>query len=153
MPGRLRKARVADVPTIQRLINTFAERDEMLPRSLNEIYEHLRDFVVSERDGEIVGCCALHVTWGDLAELRSLAVAESARGEGRGAELVRCCLEEARALGLPRVFALTYIPDYFRRFGFTLIEKSNLPHKVWVECIRCPKFPDCGEVGMILDLG
>lgn len=152
MKHQSRKARISDVPALHRLINSFAERDQMLPRSLNEIYENLRDYVVMDANGEVIACCALHVTWEDLAELRSLAVREDYRGQGRGGQLVASCLEEARALGLPRVFVLTYIPGYFERFGFRLVQKSDLPHKVWSECIRCPKFPDCGEVGMILDL-
>jgi amino-acid N-acetyltransferase len=153
MEIKLRRARAGDVPPVQRLINHFAERDEMLPRSLSEIYENLRDFVVAEADGELAGCCALHVTWGDLAELKSLAVRQSRRGMGLGDKLVKWCLKDGRTLGVPRVFVLTYIPEYFRRFGFQTVEKAELPQKVWSECIRCPKFPDCGEVGMVLDLG
>ena len=137
---------------MQRLINYFAERNEMLPRSLSEIYENLRDYVVAEADETPAGCCALHVTWSDLAEIKSLAVREDRRGLGLGAKLVNACLEEGKALGVPRVFVLTYIPRYFARFGFRQVEKAELPQKVWSECIRCPKFPDCGEVGMILDL-
>jgi len=137
---------------MQRLINYFAERNEMLPRSLSEIYENLRDYVVAGADEAPAGCCALHVTWSDLAEIKSLAVREDRRGLGLGAKLVNACLEEGKALGVPRVFVLTYIPRYFARFGFRQVEKAELPQKVWSECIRCPKFPDCGEVGMILDL-
>ena len=152
MSDDLRRARVADVLGIQRLINTFADRDEMLPRSLNELYENLRDYLVAEEESEIVGCCSLHVTWADLAEVKGLAVAEGQRGRGLGARLVSACLDEARNLGVPRIFVLTYIPDYFARFGFHRVEKADLPQKVWAECIRCPKFPDCGEIGMMLDL-
>jgi len=152
MEIKLRRARAGDVPPMQRLINHFAERDEMLPRSLSEIYENLRDFVVAEADGELAGCCALHVTWGDLAEIKSLAVRQNRRGMGLGDKLVKWCLKDGRTLGVPRVFVLTYIPEYFRRFGFQTVEKAELPQKVWSECIRCPKFPDCGEVGMVLDL-
>jgi len=152
MSRSLRRALVADVEAIQRLINYFAQQDEMLPRSLNELYESLRDFYVVEAGGEIVGCCALHVTWGDLAEVKGLAVREDNRGHGIGKQLVEACLEDGRTLGLPRAFVLTYIPDYFERFGFREVEKSELPHKVWSECIRCPKFPDCGEVSMVLEI-
>jgi amino-acid N-acetyltransferase len=148
----LRSARVVDVPAIQRLVNQFADRGEMLPRSLSEIYENVRDYVVVERDGEIAGCCALHVTWGDLAEIKSLAVRDDLRGGGLGRQLVEACLGEAGRLGLPRVFVLTYIPAFFAQFGFRQVEKSELPQKVWSECIRCPKFPDCGEVGMVRDV-
>lgn len=152
MESRLRRARVTDVIPVQRLINTFAERDEMLPRSLSEIYENLRDFMVAEADGRLAGCCALHITWADLAEVKSLAVSEDCRNQGLGSGLVRACLDEARELGIPRVFVLTYIPGFFQRFGFRQVEKAELPQKVWSECIRCPKFPDCGEVGMVLEL-
>ncbi len=153
MEGKLRRARAGDVPTIHRLINHFAERDEMLPRSLNELYENLRDYFVVESAGEVVGCCALHVTWSDLAEIKGLAVREDHQGNGLGGRLVEACMNDARALGLPRVFVLTYISRYFEQFGFRQVEKSELPHKVWSECIRCPKFPDCGEVSMVIEIG
>jgi len=152
MSTKLRRARVADVEAAQKLINSFADRGEMLPRSLNELYENVRDLFVVEDNGDLIGCCALHVTWGDLAEIKGLAVREGHRGKGLGRELVQACLGDARELALPRVFLLTYIPDYFERFGFRRVEKAQLPQKVWTECIRCPKFPDCGEVSMILEL-
>jgi amino-acid N-acetyltransferase len=147
----LRRARTTDVEVIQKLINFYADRDEMLPRSLNELYENIRDYFVVEADGEVAGCCALHVTWGDLAEVKGLAVHEDQRGERLGDELMEACLEDAKGLGVSRLFVLTYIPDYFERFGFRRVEKAELPQKVWSECIRCPKFPDCGEVSMVLD--
>jgi amino-acid N-acetyltransferase len=152
MSANLRPARVHDVPAIQQLVNRFADRGEMLPRSLSELYDNLRDHLVLEEHGGIVACCAVHVTWGDLAEIRSLAVEESHRKQGLGRQLVEACLGQAKSLGVPRVFVLTYIPAYFTRFGFRQVEKTELPQKVWSECIRCPKFPDCGEVGMVLDL-
>ncbi len=152
METSLRRARAADVPQIQQLINFFADRDEMLPRSLNELYENLRDYFVAESAGELVACCALHVTWSDLCEIKGLAVREDRQSCGLGMQLMGRCIDDARALGLPRVFVLTYIPSYFERFGFQEIDKAALPQKVWTECIRCPKFPDCGEVSMILDL-
>ncbi len=152
MQTTLRRARTADVPTLQKLINYFADRDVMLPRSLNELYENLRDYFVIENESEVVGCCALHVTWSDLAEIKGLAVREEYQGKGLADKLINACLEDAKHLGVPRLFVLTYIPDYFQRFGFQRIEKAELPQKVWSECIRCPKFPDCGEVSMVLDL-
>lgn len=148
----IRKARVPDVPEIHRLINTFAERDAMLPRALSTIYENLRDFVVAEVDGRVAGCCALHVTWEDLAEVKSLAVDESLQGQGLGAKLVQVCLDEARQMGLPSVFALTYVPDFFEKMGFSRVDKATLPHKIWSECINCPKFPDCGEEAVRIEL-
>ena len=152
MQTTLRRARTADVPTLQKLINYFADRDVMLPRSLNEIYENLRDYFVIENESEVVGCCALHVTWSDLAEIKGLAVREEYQGKGLADKLINACLEDAKHLGVPRLFVLTYIPDYFQRFGFQRVENAELPQKVWSECIRCPKFPDCGEVSMVLDL-
>ncbi len=151
MSGNLRRARVSDVAAIHKLINSFAGRDEMLPRSLNELYENLRDFFVIENGDDVVGCCALHVTWSDLAEVKGLAVREDYQGKRLGDLLVRACLDDAKGLGLTRLFVLTYIPDYFQRFGFRPVDKAELPQKVWSECIRCPKFPDCGEISMTLD--
>ena len=149
----IRKARVPDVPDIQRLVNSFAERDAMLPRSLSALYESIRDFYVVENGGAVVGCCALHVTWEDLAEVKSLAVDESAQRKGYGRALVEACLAEAREMGVPRVFALTYIPEFFERAGFARVDKATLPHKIWSECINCPKFPDCGEEAVAIELG
>jgi amino-acid N-acetyltransferase len=150
---RVRRARVTDAVEIQRLITTFAERDEMLHRSLGEIYENIRDFYVAEDDrGVVVGCGGLHVCWSHLAEVKSLAVAEGCQGRGYGRRLVTACLEEARELGLKSVFALTYKPEFFARLGFRVVDKAVLPHKVWNECIRCPKFPACGEIAVVYDL-
>lgn len=151
MNGNLRRARVSDVAAIHKLINYFAGRDEMLPRSFNELYENLRDYYVMENGGDVVGCCALHVTWSDLAEVKGLAVREDYQGKRLGDLLVRACLDDAKGLGLTRLFVLTYIPDYFQRFGFRPVDKAELPQKVWSECIRCPKFPDCGEISMALE--
>jgi amino-acid N-acetyltransferase len=140
------------VPALQSLINHFAEQDEMLPRSLNAIYEDIRDFLVIEDESRIVGCCALHVTWGDLAEMRSLAVDSSAQNRGYGKMLVGACLDEAREMGIPKVFALTYVPDFFERQGFSRVDKGTLPHKIWSDCINCHKFPDCGEEAVAIEL-
>lgn len=145
----VRKARVEDVPRIQKLIHIFADRGEMLHRSLNELYETMRDFTIVEEDGHIVACAAIHVTWDDLAELKSVAVAPQAQGRGYGKMVVQRCLDEARELGLRRVFALTYKPEFFSRFGFQIIDRSMLPHKVWGECIKCHKFPNCNETAMM----
>ncbi len=152
MEAKLRRAVVSDVPAIQKLVNDFAARGEMLPRSLSELYENLRDYYIAEHKGEVVGCSALHITWDDLAEVKSVAVREDHRQTGLGGKLVLACIGDARALGVPRLFVLTYIPEYFAKFGFQRVEKADLPQKVRSECIRCPKFPDCGEVGMVLDV-
>lgn len=148
----IRKARIPDVPVVQKLVNHFAHKDEMLPRSLNTIYENIRDFFVIEEHDKIIGCCALHVTWCDLAEVKSLAVDESAQGRQFGTLLVAACLSEARDLGIPKAFALTYVPEFFEKLGFTRVDKATLPQKIWSECINCHKFPDCGEEAVAIDL-
>ena len=150
--GRLRKARTGDVLTMQRLINTFADEGAMLHRSLSELYENIRDFYVIEVAGEVVGCAGLHVSWRDLAELKSLAVHRSAQGRGYGRGLIQACVEEASEIGLSRVFALTYVPELFVKLGFNVVEKAGLPRKVWTECVFCPKFPDCGEVAVLIQV-
>jgi amino-acid N-acetyltransferase len=147
----IRKATIADVKQIQKLINEFAKREEMLPRALNDLYEALRDFVVSDEGGEIRGVCALHILWEDLAEIRSLAVVRRHQGKGVGKALIAHCLQEARDLGITRVFALTYQTAFFERFGFKKIDKSKLPQKIWGDCLRCPKFPECDEQAVILN--
>jgi len=149
MNPSFRRATVRDVPHIQRLITHYANREEMLPRSLNEIYEGLRDYLVAEHDGQVIGCAACHVVWDDLAEIKSLAVAAQWQGQGIGKRLVETCLDDARTLGVARVFVLTFRPEWFRRRGFSDLDKSQLPHKIWTDCINCPKFPDCGEVALI----
>jgi amino-acid N-acetyltransferase len=148
----LRKARITDVKDIQKLLTNFASRGEMLSRSLSELYEAIRDFYVFEEDGKVLGASALHIVWEDLAEVRSVAVAEDSGRRGLGTQVVGACIDEARELGLKRVFCLTYKPDFFAKFGFRIVDKSELPHKVWGDCIKCVKFPDCDEIAMILDL-
>lgn len=149
----LRKARTADALAMQRLINGFADKGAMLHRSLSEIYENIRDFFVVEEGGKVVGCAALHVSWKDLAELKSLAVAEEAQGRGYGRMLIAACVREAEEIGLSRVFALTYVPGLFVKMAFQEVDKAMLPRKVWTECIYCPKFPDCGEIAVLIALG
>jgi amino-acid N-acetyltransferase len=125
----------------------------MLPRALSELYENIRDFWVARADDNaVIGCCALHVSWENLAEIRSLAVQNNAKGNGIGDALIKACLNDARELGILRVFALTYIPLYFEKKGFHHLEKDELPHKVWGDCIKCPKFPDCDEVAVSYEL-
>lgn len=148
----LRKAEIQDVKAIQKLLTIYASRGEMLSRSLSELYESLRDFYVYEEEGVLLGTTALHIVWEDLAEVRSVAVAENRTRSGIGRKLVQACIDEARQLGLKRIFCLTYRPDFFASLGFRLIDKSELPHKVWGDCIKCVKFPDCDENAMILDL-
>lgn len=148
----IRKAQIADVKDIQKLLMTFANRGDMLSRSLSELYESLRDFYVVEEEGALLGAAALHVVWEDLAEVRSVAVVEDSGRKGIGSRLVQACIAEAREIGLKRIFCLTYKPEFFAKHGFRLVDKAELPHKVWGDCIKCPKFPDCDENAMILDL-
>lgn len=148
----LRKAQINDVKEIQKLLMHFANRGDMLSRSLSELYEALRDFYVVEEGGRIVGVAALHIVWEDLAEIRSVAVMEETGRKGIGTEVVNACIAEAEQLGLKRLFCLTYKPDFFARFGFRIVDKSQLPHKVWGDCIKCAKFPDCDEIAMIMNL-
>ena len=150
--GTLRQAAVADVPAVHKLIMFYADKRKMLPVSLARLYEHLRDFIVYDVDGEVVGCAALHVLWEDLAEVRSVAVKQEFRGKGLGRVLVEACRDEAKRLGLPRVFCLTYSVKFFHALGFREVDKASLPHKIWADCINCPQFPDCAEVPMVLEL-
>lgn len=148
----LRKAQITDVKEIQKILTYYANSGVMLSRSLSELYESVRDFYICEEGGKLLGACALHIMWEDLAELRSVAVVEEAGRQGIGTRLVQACLDEARALGLKKVFCLTYKPDFFGKFGFRIVDKSELPHKVWRDCINCVKFPDCDEIAMVLDM-
>jgi amino-acid N-acetyltransferase len=148
----IRKAKINDAVNIQNIVNYYADKDKMLPRSLNEIYENVRDFWVCEDNGSIVGCIALHVTWEDLAEIKSLAVKEEYTKRGIGRDLMNQCTEDAKKLGVKKVFALSYVPEYFKKFGFKEVAKEKLPHKIWNECIKCPKFPNCGEVALLYNI-
>ncbi|ACI21303.1 MULTISPECIES: N-acetyltransferase [Thermodesulfovibrio] len=148
---KIRKATVSDIKLIHKLINEFAKKGEMLPRSLNELYENIRDFLIAEQDNEIKGVCALHILWEDLAEIRSLAVKKESQKKGIGSLLVKKCLNEAKKLGVNKVFVLTYIPEFFKKTGFMELDKSKLPQKIWGDCIRCPKFPECDEVALIYE--
>ena len=151
----IRKAMIADIKPIHKLLNHYADRGLLLPRPLSELYDHLRDFNVLVENGEaekIIGACALGICWEDLAEIRSLAVIEDRQGSDYGRRLVEACLQEARSLGLRKVFALTYAEGFFSRMGFRVVEKATLPQKVWGDCLKCPKFPECDEIAMALDL-
>lgn len=148
----IRKARIGDIKQIQALINNFARQDLMLPRSLNDLYENIRDYWVAEKNGRIIGSCALHISWDDLAEIKSAAVQKDKQGQGLGLDLVTACLNEAKSLGAKKVFVLTYQPKFFQKFGFKKIGHSDLPHKVWAECINCPKFPNCQEIALLKKL-
>ena len=150
--NQVEKAKIQDVPQIHQLINYFADRDEMLARSLSEIYENIRDYFVIRQGEQVIACAALHVCWSDLAEIKSVAVAEDSQKQGIGAHLIETCLEEAKELGIATVFCLTYHPGFFEKFGLSQVDKMELPRKVWTECYRCPKFPDCDEVALVRNL-
>jgi amino-acid N-acetyltransferase len=151
----LRKAKVSDVKIIHRMINESAGKGEMLPRSLMDLYGNLRDFFVyiDDNDGSIIGLCALHIFWENLAEVRSLYVDEMQRRKGIGKRLVEACISEAITLDLMRIFTLTYQSDFFKCIGLTEVDKTSLPEKIWSDCFKCPKYPDyCDEVALILEL-
>jgi len=146
------KAKITDAPQIHRLVNYFADKGMMLPRPLSEIYENIRDYFIVKDDKQILACASLHVIWADLAEIKSVAVAEDRQGQGIGDSIIKACLIEARDIDIPTVFCLTYQPGFFERFGFTQLDKMELPQKVWTECYRCPKFPNCDEIALIYHL-
>ncbi len=146
------KARINDASQMHKLINYFADKGEMLARPLSEIYENIRDYFVIKRGKKVIGCAALHVMWSDLAEIKSVAVAEENQHEGVGNQLIEACLNEAKELGIPTVFCLTYKPAFFEKFGFSQVDKMELPRKIWTECYRCPKFPDCDEIALTYEM-
>lgn len=148
----IRKAKIKDIKKIQEVIAFFAKRDEMLPRSLNELYDNIRDFWVYEERGRLFACAALHVSWDDLVEIKSLAVVKGRQKKGIGRDLVTACLAEARVMGAKKVFVLTYKPGFFKKLGFKKINHSSLPHKIWAECINCCKFPNCQETALLKSL-
>ncbi len=146
---KVEKAKIGDATQMQQLVNYFADRGEMLARPLSEIYENIRDYFVVKQGERVIACASLHVNWSDLAEIKSVAVAEDSQRKGIGDELIKACLEEAKELGIPTVFCLTYKPAFFEKLGFSQLDKMELPQKVWTECYRCPKFPNCDEVALI----
>jgi amino-acid N-acetyltransferase len=142
----IRKPTIDDAQAICDLIKVWAKKNAMLERPLNFIYEDIRDFWIYTEEDKIIGCCALHIIgWQGLAEIRSLAVDAGSQKSGIGGKLVKQCIEEAEAVGVKTVFALTYVDSFFKRMGFKDIDKNELPHKVWSECINCPSFPNCDE--------
>ena len=151
-PIKVEKAKISDVIGIHKLVNSFASRGEMLARPLSELYENVRDFVVVRKRKKVVGCAALHVMWSDLAEIKSVAVDEKLQKQGVGNEMINICIDEARELGIDTIFCLTYKPLFFRKFGLKEVDKMTLPQKIWTECYRCPKFPNCDETAMTMEL-
>ncbi|MEN8262688.1 MAG: N-acetyltransferase [Nitrospirota bacterium] len=152
MELKYKKATVRDAKSIHSLVNKFAKKDDMLPRSLNEIYENIRDFIICTGDDSIIAVSALHILWEDLAEVRSVAVRKKYQGMGIGRKLVKQCLKEAKSLGIKKIFALTYNPIFFTEQGFENIDKNSLPHKIWGECLKCHKFPECDESAVMIEI-
>ena len=148
----LRGAHINDAEQMNKLVNHFAQKDLMLARPLSELYENIRDYYVYIENGSVVGCAALHIFWKDLAEIKSIAVEEDYQKRGIGKQLIQKCLEEGKVLGINRLFVLTYIPEFFERMGFKRVDKEFLPHKIWSECVKCNKFPDCDEVPLIIEI-
>ena len=146
----LRKAKINDAKQIHSLINYYAAKNLMLSRSLNEIYENIRDFWIYKKGRKIIGCCGLHIVgWENLAEIKSLAVDKRRQKKEIGKNMVDKCLKEAKELKVKNIFVLTYVPNFFKKFGFKKISKRKFPHKVWTECYKCPKFPNCDEEALI----
>lgn len=148
----IRPAKIGDVKDIAKIINQHASKGQMLPIALSSIYDQLRDFVVATDEGRIVGCGAMHVAWDNLGEIRSIAVEEDSRGKKIGIAITERLLDMAREMELTRVFVLTYQKDFFDRFGFHHVDKDVLPHKIWRACLNCPKFPNCDETALMLEL-
>lgn len=150
---KIRPAKVTDVKEIHKLVEYYANNKEMLHRSLNSIYENIQEYVIVEdKEGAIAACGALHVSWEDLAEIKALAVAEKYKKQGLGKKIVHQLQKNAEELGVSKVFALSFKPDFFIKLGYKVIPKETLPHKIWSECINCHLFPDCGEVPLLFPL-
>jgi len=149
---KIRKAVLKDANKIKKIVDNFASKGQMLSVSFNYIYEKLRDFWIIEENGKIVGCGSLKIIWKDLGEIRSLAITPSKQKKGYGKRLVKKIFQEGKKIGIKKIFVLTYVPEFFEKFGFIRIPKSKLPHKIWFDCINCPKFPKCDEVALIKNL-
>jgi amino-acid N-acetyltransferase len=145
-------AKVTDVKEMHKLVESYANNKEMLHRSLSAVYENIQEFVVIENDGHIAGCGALHVSWDNLAEVKALAIVEEFKKKGLGRKIVERLQENAVALGIHKVFTLTFKPEFFKKLGYKVIPKETLPHKIWSECVNCYLFPDCGEVPLLISL-
>ncbi|UCD15778.1 MAG: N-acetyltransferase [Candidatus Omnitrophota bacterium] len=149
----IRKAKISDAEQIQSLIHFWAKQGKVLDRSLNYIYQTIKDFWVYEDKGKIVGCCALGVVgWKNLGEIKSLVILKRFQNKGIGITLVKKCIKEAHSLGIKGIFALTFVPKFFQKLGFKKTSRKKLPHKIWSECMNCVYFPDCKEEAVILKL-
>jgi amino-acid N-acetyltransferase len=152
LPVSVRKAAMPDIPPLLALINEFAAKGIMLPRTEFEMSENIRDFTVAFSGEQVAGCGALHFYSLASGEVRSLAVHEAAHGHGVGRKVVEALEVEARQFGLKSLFAFTYVPDFFRKIGFREVERGELPLKAWKDCLRCPKFQCCDEIAMVKSL-
>ena len=148
----VRPAAIGDVPTILHLLEIYSAQGNLLPRTMNELYRHLRDFFVVEVNGKLAACGALEIFTEDLGEVRSLVVDDAFKGRGLGKALVERLAEEARVIGLKRLMALTYVPEFFHKLGFQTVPKDTLPEKVWSVCVKCYKFNHCDEIAVLLEL-
>ncbi len=151
----IRKVLVNEVPDIKRLVDPFVNEGLILPKSLLSLYTSVRDFWIMIDDNDpdqILGCCALQVSWVDIAEIRTLAVRKESHGNGIGRSLVQACMDEAVELGLKQLFTLTFVPEFFKKLGFSEVDKSTLPNKIWADCIHCRFFPDCREIALTYQL-
>ncbi|MDR2884425.1 MAG: N-acetyltransferase [Deferribacteraceae bacterium] len=145
----IRAATIKDAKSIQTVVNAFATKGQMLVLSVNDVYEKIFEYFVYEVDGAIVGVCALHPTWEDIAEIRSLAVNSNYQKHGIGRQLVASQLDRAREMGFEKVFTLTYQEEFFSKLGFGVVTKDVLPKKMWTDCLKCVKYPDCDEIAML----
>ncbi len=147
----IRKALLTDVKSIHKIISGQARHGHVLARAMTDLYAQIRDFtvIVDDSNGEIVGCGALRIVWEDLAEIRSVAVRSSFQKSGLGSQLIEALIDEADSMAIKRVFVLTYRVSFFERLGFEQMDKNLLPHKIWADCINCPKFPECDEIAMV----
>jgi amino-acid N-acetyltransferase len=148
----LRPANVYDAKDIYELLKFYSDRGLLLLRTMSNIYDNIRDFKILETGSQIIGIAALHVCWEDLGEIRSICVKEEFLRKGYGKILSDACIEDADKLKLKKIFVLTYQIDFFKKQGFFIIDKKSLPHKVWAECVNCPKFPNCDEVAMMKEI-
>jgi len=149
---QVRPAAIHDVPEIHHLLELYAAQGNLLPRTMSEMYKHLRDFFVIEMDGRVAACGALEIFTEDLGEVRSLVVDDKYKGQGFGRAMVERILEEARIIGLQRIMALTYVPEFFHKLGFETVDKDTLPEKVWGVCVKCYKFNSCDEIAVLKHL-
>jgi len=152
MDFMIRKAKVSDVFDLKELINSYASEGCMLPRSLDGLFTNIRDFAVMEEDGNLIGCCGIHPDWEDLGEVVSFAVARPYTRQGIGTRLLEECIEDAKAIGLGRLFVLTSSPDFFKKKGFEEIKREELPWKIWADCVNCSKYPDCNSVSLMKEI-